>query len=57
MARKKQTFYHRCFSTLLWNMPSGVSQHNQEGLKLNGTHHRLAYADDDNAMGENIDSI
>jgi hypothetical protein len=32
-------------------------QHNQEGLKLNGTHQRLAYADDDNAMGENIDSI
>jgi hypothetical protein len=27
-------------------------QENQEGPKLNGTHQRLAYADDDNIMGE-----
>jgi hypothetical protein len=27
------------------------------GLKLNGTHQRLAYADDVNLMGDNIDSI
>jgi hypothetical protein len=32
-----------------------VVQVNQEGLKLNGTHQFLAYADD-NIVGENIDA-
>jgi hypothetical protein len=32
-------------------------QQNQVGLKLNGTHQLLAYADDVNLLGDNIDAI
>jgi hypothetical protein len=32
-------------------------QENQVRLKLNGTHHLLAYADDVNLLGDNIDTI
>jgi hypothetical protein len=31
-------------------------QRNQVGLKLNGTHQPLAYADDVNLLGDNIDT-
>jgi hypothetical protein len=32
-------------------------QETQVGLKLNGTHQLLAYADDVNLLGDNIDTI
>jgi hypothetical protein len=32
-------------------------QENQMGLKLNGTHQLLAYADDVNLLGDNIDTV
>jgi hypothetical protein len=32
-------------------------QENQVGLKLNGTHQNLAYADDVNLLGDNIHTI
>jgi hypothetical protein len=32
-------------------------QENHLGLKLNGTYHLLAYADDVNLLGDNIDAI
>jgi hypothetical protein len=36
---------------------SGKAQENWLGLKLNGTHQLLAYADDVNLLGDNIDTI
>jgi hypothetical protein len=32
-------------------------QVNQDDLKLNGTHHLLAYADDVNVLGRSVDTV
>jgi hypothetical protein len=37
-------------------MPLGRSRKNQVGLKLSGTHQILAYADDVNLLGDNINT-
>jgi hypothetical protein len=48
-------------SPLLFNVASEYAnrkvQENQVGLKLNGTHHLLAYTDDVNLLRDNIDNI
>jgi hypothetical protein len=48
-------------SPLSFNFPLEYAirkvQESQMGLKLNGTHHLLVYADDVNLLGDNIDAI
>jgi hypothetical protein len=38
-------------------MPFGRSKENQVGLKLNGTHQHVTDADDENLLGDNMDTV
>ena len=48
----------RCAIAVLFNFPSECAikrvQVSQDGLKLNGTHKLLVYADDDNILGGSV---
>jgi hypothetical protein len=41
-------------SPLLYKMPFSTVPTNQAGMKLNGTHHHLFYANDFNTVGRSI---
>ena len=49
--------YHHCFSTFVLAYAIRRVQVNQDGLKLNGTHHLLAYADDVNILGVSVHTV
>jgi hypothetical protein len=51
---KKKMLYRHCSSTLI---KIRNAHENQVGLKLNGIHQLLVYADDVNLLGDHIDTI
>ena len=50
-------FYRPCFSNFALEYAIRRVQVNQDGLKLNGTHQLLAYANDANILGESVDTV
>jgi hypothetical protein len=50
----KEMLHHHCLSI---EYAIKKVQGNQVGLKLNGTHHLLAYTDDVTLLGDIIDTI
>jgi hypothetical protein len=50
MVRNKEMLYRHCFSNFASEYVIRKAQENQVGLKLNGTHQLLVYADDINLL-------
>ena len=48
---------HHCFSTFALEYAIRGVQVNRDGLKLNGTHQLLAYADDVNMLGGSVHTV
>jgi hypothetical protein len=57
MVWNKEMLYHHRFLTLFKEKAIRKVQENLLGLKLNGTHHLLAYAAYANPLGDNINTI
>ena len=49
--------YHHCFSIFSLEYAIKRVQVNQDGLKLNGTHQLLTYADDVNILGGSAHTV
>ena len=49
--------YRHCFCNFALEYAIRRVQVNQGGLKLNGTHQLLAYADDVNILGGSVDTV
>ena len=56
-SKTRETLYHQCFFNFSLEFAIRRVQVNQDGLKLNGTHQLLAYADDVNILGESIHTL
>ena len=57
MVWNKETLSHQSFFNFALEYAIRRIQVNQDGLKLNGTHQLLAYADDVNILGGSIQTL
>ena len=52
-----QVYFYNQYTKIKFEYAIRRVQVNQDGLKLNGTHHRLAYADDVNILGGSVHTV
>jgi len=57
MVWNKETLYHQCFFNFALDYAIKRVQVNRDGLKLNGTHKLLVYADDVNILAGSIHTL